>query len=140
MNVIKPIQNSQRIKKEVKRIIKYMIGGGIYFWLGYGIFALGYSVFHWSWFPAKILADLVGWTSNYFIQRYWAFSDQVHLSELQHVGRYITIESVGFVMDYLIIWWLVSIGITPYIGFFISSGFFTVWSYLWYKYWVFSKK
>ena len=140
MNVMKTIKNSQRIKKEVKRFIKYMIGGGIYFWLGYGIFALGYSVFHWSWFPAKILADLVGWTSNYFIQRYWAFSDQVHLSELQHVGRYITIESVGFVMDYLIIWWLVSIGITPYIGFFISSGFFTVWSYLWYKYWVFSKK
>ena len=139
MNVMKTIKNSQRIKKEVKRFIKYMIGGGIYFWLGYGIFALGYSVFHWSWFPAKILADLVGWTSNYFIQRYWAFSDQVHLSELQHVGRYITIESVGFVMDYLIIWWLVSIGITPYIGFFISSGFFTVWSYLWYKYWVFSK-
>ncbi len=139
MNVIKTIKNSQRIKKEVKRFIKYMIGGGIYFWLGYGIFALCYSVFHWSWFPAKILADLVGWTSNYFIQRYWAFSDQVHLSELQHVGRYITIESVGFVMDYLIIWWLVSIGITPYIGFFISSGFFTVWSYLWYKYWVFSK-
>ncbi len=139
MNVMKTIKNSQRIKKEVKRFIKYMIGGGIYFWLGYGIFALCYSVFHWSWFPAKILADLVGWTSNYFIQRYWAFSDQVHLSELQHVGRYITIESVGFVMDYLIIWWLVSIGITPYIGFFISSGFFTVWSYLWYKYWVFSK-
>ncbi len=117
-----------------------MIGGGVYFWLGYGVFALGYSVFHWNWFPAKILADLIGWTSNYFIQRYWAFSDQVHLSELQHVGRYITIESVGFVMDYLIIWWLVSIGITPYIGFFISSGFFTVWSYLWYKYWVFAKE
>jgi len=140
MNAIKTIKNSPRIKKEVKRFIKYMIGGGVYFWLGYGVFALGYSVFHWNWFPAKILADLIGWTSNYFIQRYWAFSDQVHLSELQHVGRYITIESVGFVMDYLIIWWLVSIGITPYIGFFISSGFFTVWSYLWYKYWVFAKE
>lgn len=140
MGAVKTIKNSPHIKKEVKRFIKYMVGGGIYFWLGYGIFALGYSVFHWNWFPAKILADLVGWTSNYFIQRYWAFSDQVHLSELQHVGRYITIESVGFVMDYLIIWWLVSIGITPYIGFFISSVFFTVWSYLWYKYWVFSKK
>lgn len=140
MNIIKTIKNSPRIKKELKRFIKYMVGGGIYFWLGYGVFAIGYSVFHWNWFPAKILADLVGWTSNYFIQRYWAFSDQVHLSELQHLGRYITIESIGFVMDYLIIWWLVSIGITPYIGFFISSGFFTVWSYLWYKYWVFSRK
>jgi putative flippase GtrA len=127
-------------KKELSRFAKYMVGGGVYFWIGYVIFALGYSVFHWNWLPAKILADFVGWTSNYFVQRYWAFSDRVHLSELQHVGRYIFIESIGFVMDYLIIWWLKSIGITPYIGFFISAGFFTVWSYFWYKYWIFAEK
>jgi hypothetical protein len=41
------------------------------------------------------------------------------------------------VLDYAIIGGLKAIGITPYIGFFISSLFFTVWSWLWYKYWVF---
>ena len=126
--------------KELNRFFKYMVGGGVYFWLGYAVFALGYSVFHWNWLPAKILADAVGWTSNYVVQRHWAFADRIHLNELQHVGRYIFIESIGFVLDYLIIWGLKSIGITPYIGFFISAAFFTVWSYFWYKYWIFPEK
>jgi putative flippase GtrA len=127
-------------KQEFQRIAKYMAGGSIYFWLGYAIFALCYSGFHWDWLPAKILADAVGWTSNYLAQRLWAFSDRAHLSEMQHVGRYLFIESVGFVLDYLIIWGLKAIGITPYAGFFVSAGFFTVWSYLWYKHWVFPER
>lgn len=126
--------------KEVNRFLKYWLGGGVYFWLGYGVFALCYSGFHWTWLPSKILADAIGWTSNYIIQRFWAFADRVHLTEMQHAGRYIFIESIGFVMDYLMIWGLKSIGITPYIGFFISSGFFTIWSWFWYKYWVFPEK
>ena len=128
-------------KETVQQFIKYMAGGGVYFWSGYAIFALCYSGLKWNWFPAKIAADAVGWTLNYLVQRYWAFADSGHhLSEMQHVGRYLSIESVGFVLDYLIIYGLNAVGITPYIGFFISAGFFTVWSYLWYKYWVFPKK
>ena len=115
-----------------------MIGGNIYFWTGYAIFAICYSGLNWSLLPAKILADIVGWTLNYLVQRYWTFAgNRLKLSEMQHVGRYITIEVVGFILDYLIIYGLKQIGITPYIGFFISAAFFTVWSYLWYKYWVF---
>jgi putative flippase GtrA len=127
-------------RKEMDRFIKYFTGGGLYFCIGYGIFAIFYSGFHWGWFPAKILADSIGWTINYLVQRLWAFSDRIHLSEMQHAGRYIFIESIGFVMDYLMIWGLKSIGITPYIGFFVSAIFFTFWSYLWYKYWVFPEK
>jgi len=114
-----------------------MVGGSTYFWVGYGVFAVCYSWLHWSWLPAKILADAIGWTLNYLVQRLWAFKDQVHLSEMKHAGRYIAIESVGFVLDYLMIWGLKAIGVTPYIGFFISAAFFTVWSFIWYKYWVF---
>lgn len=120
---------------------KYMAGGSLYFWSGYAIFALGYSLLHWSWLWAKIAADVVGWTLNYGVQRYWAFATQAHhLSEVKHVGRYLFIETIGFGLDYAIIWGLYHIGLTPYIGFFISAGFFSVWSYLWYKYWVFPAK
>jgi putative flippase GtrA len=121
---------------------KYMSGGTLYFWSGYAIFALCYSGLKWPWFPSKVAADVVGWTLNYIVQRYWAFSgpNRQKLSEMQHVGRYLFIESIGFVLDYLIIWGLNSVGITPYIGFFISSGFFTVWSWIWYKYWVFPEE
>lgn len=128
-------------KDLVKQFAKYWSGGAAYFWVGYGVFALCYSVFKWSWLPAKIAADVIGWSLNYFVQRYWAFnSDHLKLSEMQHVGRYIFIESVGFVLDYLIIYGLNEIGVSPYIGFFLSAGFFTVWSYLWYKYWVFPEE
>lgn len=118
-----------------------MAGGSVYFWVGYGVFAIGYSVLHWGWLWAKILADAIGWSLNYIVQRYWAFAGKHRkLSEMQHLGRYLSIESVGFVLDYAIIAGLKYVGVTPYIGFFISAGFFTVWSYFWYKYWVFPEQ
>lgn len=124
-------------KADSTRFLKYLVGGSLYFWVGFGVFALCYSVLHWKWFPAKVLSDVIGWSLNYLVQRMWAFSDHITLGEMQHAGRYITIESIGFVMDYALIGGLVYIGISPYIGFFISGIFFTFWSFLWYKYWVF---
>ncbi len=47
---------------------------------------------------------------------------------------------MDFALDYFIVYWLKGVGITPYIGQFISSGFFTVWKYLWYRLWVFPTK
>lgn len=123
------------------QFLKYMIGGSLYFWTGYAVFALGYSVFHLWWFWAKVAGDIVGWSLNYVVQRYWAFAgEHQKLSEMQHVARYIFIESVGFVLDYVIIGALKAVGISPYIGFFISAGFFSIWSFLWYKYWVFPEQ
>jgi putative flippase GtrA len=135
----KPLNNIdwQRTRKQ---FLKYWLGGWAYFWIAYAVFALCYSGFKWSWLPSKIISDTIGWSLNYFIQRFWAFGDQHHLSEMQHAGRYIFIETIGFFLDYAIIGGLNAIGITPYIGFFISAGFFTVWSFLWYKYWVFPDK
>ncbi len=120
---------------------EYMVGGALYFWVGYGVFALCYSGLKWKWLPAKIAADVVGWTLNYVVQRYWAFAKAGRkLSEIEHIARYVIIESIGFVLDYLLIAVLNHFGITPYVGFFISAGFFTVWSYFWYRYWVFPEK
>jgi putative flippase GtrA len=137
----KPNPDSVITKEWLRQFLKYMAGGGVYFWVGYGIFALCYSAFHWWWLWAKMLADAIGWSSNYFIQRYWAFNNtHKHLREMQHVARYVIIEGIGFGLDYAIIGGLKAVGITPYIGFFISAGFFTVWSYFWYKFWVFPEK
>jgi putative flippase GtrA len=125
-------------KKNSIQFVKYMAGGSVYFWVGYGVFAICYSGLGWNWFWSKVLADIIGWSLNYLVQRYWAFnSEHLRLSEMQHVGRYLFIESIGFVIDYLIIGGLNLVGISPYIGFFTSAGFFTIWSFLWYKYWVF---
>jgi putative flippase GtrA len=119
------------------QFLKFWIGGGLYFWSGYAAFAICYSALHWWWLWSKLAADAIGWTLNYLAQRYWAFAGQHNLREIEHVGRYLFIETIGFILDYLIIAGLNAVGVTPYIGFFISAGFFTVWSWFWYKYWVF---
>lgn len=126
--------------KTAKQFAKYWLGGNVYFFSGYAVFALCYTGLHLWWLWSKIIADIVGWTLNYFVQRHWAFAEQHHLSEMQHASRYIFIETIGFFLDYALIAGLNAIGITPYIGFFISAGFFTVWSFAWYKYWVFPEK
>jgi putative flippase GtrA len=124
-------------RSESVRFAKYMAGGGAYFWIGYAVFAVCYSGLSWGWLPSKIVADIVGWSLNYLIQRLWAFADRATLGEMTHAGRYVFIESVGFVLDYAIIGGLNRLGVTPYVGFFVSAAFFSIWSYLWYKYWVF---
>src|SRR5579884_3713769 len=108
-----------RAKGDIAQFVKYMAGGSLYFWSGYAVFAVCYSVFHLWWLWSKIAADAIGWTLNYLAQRYWAFAEQHSLREIEHVGRYLFIESIGFMIDYAIIAGLKAIGITPYIGFFI---------------------
>jgi putative flippase GtrA len=127
-------------KQTAVQFLEYWIGGNVFFFSGYASFALFYSVLHWQWWQAKLLADTIGWTLNYLVQRYWAFTK----SELtKHEGRnklrYVTLSLVDTVLDYAIVGGLVSLGVTPYIGMFVAAGFFTFWNYLWYRFWVFAK-
>jgi len=123
------------------QFLEYMVGGASYFWSGYLVFALCYSGFGWDWLPAKLVADVVGWAINYAIQRFWAFDNpRLRRREGTTLGKYSLVVAINLALDYLIIWGLKSIGISPYVGFFISAGFFTVWNYLWYRFWVFYVK
>ncbi|MEP7205253.1 MAG: GtrA family protein, partial [Candidatus Saccharibacteria bacterium] len=81
---------------------------------------------------------LCGWTVNFVLQRYWVFKNP---KSREHMGqttwRYIIITLVDFGLNYMILYGLKKVGITPYIGQFISSAFFTGWNYMWYRFWVF---
>jgi len=125
-------------RSNIDQFLEYMVGGTVYFWSGYIVFAAFYSGIGWDWLPAKMLADVVGWTLNYLIQRYWAFnSKSLNRHERRTAGKYVAITLLNLALDYLIIWGLKAVGVSPYIGFFISAAFFTVWNYLWYRFWVF---
>lgn len=127
--------------REVKRITEYLVSGGAYFWTGYLIFFVVDKGLGWSFFWAKSLATLLGWTVNYLLQRYWVFNNpRLAKHQTEVTDRYIVITLVDFVLDYLIVYALKEVGITPYIGQFASAAFFTVWNYLFYKYWVFPDK
>lgn len=128
-------------QREVKRIVEYLISGGAYFWAGYMMFFVCDKVLHLDLWWAKLIANSFGWMVNYVLQRYWVFNNpklRQHQTDVTY--RYIVITLVDFVLDYIIIRLLKSVGVSPYLGQFISSGFFTIWNYLWYKFWVFPQK
>lgn len=139
MRKLKKLKKSQ--VKEAKRITEYMISGGAYFWSGYVAFFIIDKALGKGFFWAKSISTVVGWLVNYGLQRYWVFRNprlKNHQTEVTH--RYVAITLVNFVLDYFIVYGLKLAGLTPYLGQFVSSAFFTVWNYLWYKYWVFPEK
>lgn len=131
----------KRTKREILRITEYLISGGAYFWSGYALFALLWSVLGVSLWWAKLAANVFGWTVNFMLQRFWVFKNpRLTKHKTEVTGRYIFITLVDFMLDYLIVNALKGVGVTPYVGQFVSSGFFTPWNYLWYRFWVFPEK
>jgi len=125
-------------EESYKQVISYLIGGGLYFWTGYLAFYIFYHNFQWTLFYAKVLADIIGWIFNYLINRYWVFTQHALAKHaLKVTDRYIIITLADFLIDYVIVRSLKSAGLSPYIGQFVSAGFFTIWNYYWYKLWVF---
>lgn len=117
---------------------EYMVSGGAFFWAGYAVFFIADRGFHWDLWWAKLTANICGWLVNYLLQRYWVFNNkQLAKHQNEVTERYLFITAVNFLLDYIIVGTLKSAGITPYLGQFASAGFFTVWNYLWYRFWVF---
>jgi putative flippase GtrA len=144
-------------RKLVIQFIEYMVSGGVYFWVGYIAFALFYGVHSdkngflnlnvnfdglgWNLWWSTITSSVIGWTANFIMQRFWVFNNKSLKNHTTQVtGRFMFVTLVDFGLNYLILYGLRQIGISPYIGQFISAGFFTVWNYLWYRYWVFPEK
>lgn len=128
-------------KKELKRMIQYAVTGGAWFWSGYAMFALCYSVFGLDIVPSKIISYTFGLLVNFILERFWVFDSRDARKNLDKVtSKYVVISIINLGIDTGIVWGLSQAGITPYIGQFVSAGFFTVWNYLWYKLWVFARK
>jgi len=118
-----------------------LVSGGAFFWSGYAAFAVFDAVFGWPLFVAKQLANLVGLTVNYVLEDQWVFKNERRAQNHQRrrTSRYIAITFINFGIDYIIVATLKKDGLTPYLGQFVSAGFFTIWNFVWYKYWVFAQ-
>lgn len=131
---------STKSKHISRQFAEYMVAGGAFFWSGYVAFAIFDSIFHLPLFIAKQLANVIGLSVNYVLEDQWVFKKgkAKRQYDKRRGGRYIIITLLNFGIDYLIVLGLKEIGITPYLGQFASAGFFTIWNFLWYKYWVFA--
>lgn len=130
----------RKLKSEIARLIAYSITGGAWFWSGYAMFAFCDQALGLNLWWAKLIANIFGISINFILERTWVFKEKRRHKRLTVVTeRYITLTLCNFVIDYAIIRLLRDrFGISPYIGQFVSAGFFYGWNYLWYKYWVFS--
>lgn len=132
----------KKISKKTKRLViqfaEYIVAGGAYFWSAYIIIVVLTPIIGLWW--ANIIGNGVGVTINFILERYWVFtgSKKRHLTEV--TWKYIIFTAVNFLISYLILKGLQNIGIPVAIGQFVSAGFFTVWNYFWYRFWVFKDK
>jgi putative flippase GtrA len=123
-----------------------MVGGGLYFVTGLIVFAITFNGLNWPWYISKGLADILGWSLNYAVQRYWAFSNsKLKGQDRRVVSRFVLVNAVDLIFDYAIVaaciaWVPLSLNLRPYIGFALSASFTTIWDYLWYRFWVFKPK
>ena len=121
---------------ELVRIAEYLVSGGAYFWSGYFIIVFMTPVIGLWW--ANLLGNTVGVTVNFLLQHYWVFSGSKKPRLTTVSWRYVLITGVNFVINYYILRGLLKLGVVVAIGQFIAAGFFTIWNYLWYRYWVFA--
>ncbi len=138
--------SSMTIEKFVKhrrvvQFLEYLVGGGLFFITGYSVFAILYSGFGWTWWHAKIVGDIAGFSLNYIVQRYWAFNNkQLYKDEGTNRLRYIVVTICNVALDIGIIAGLHALGVSPYIGMIVAALFFTGWNYVCYRFWVFRKE
>lgn len=129
---------TKKRQRQLLQFGEYLVSGGAFFWTGYAVFFVADQGLHWSLWWSKLAANICGWIVNYLLQRYWVFnSKRLSKHQTQVTERYIFITAVNFLLDYIIVSGLKSAGLTPYLGQFVSAGFFTIWNYVWYRFWVF---
>jgi len=132
---------TRRRRKLIIQFVEYMVSGGAYFWSGYFLLNYLYYSLDWSLWWATITSNIFGWTINFILQRYWVFRNPHLKGKLAVVsGRYMVITLADFLLNYVILYYLNQVGITPAVGQFISAGFFTIWNYAWYRWWVFPER
>lgn len=130
----------KRHRRELRRVVAYLVSGGAGFWTGYGVFALCDKALGLSLFWSKLAAYLTVVILNFFLERYWVFWQRNPNRQITRVSiRYVILLGLNFGIDYSIVRGLKALGVTPYLGQFVSAGFFTLWNYLWYRNWVFRR-
>ncbi len=126
-------------RRLLTQLVGYSLSGSARFWSGYGAFFVFDQIFGWPFVVSKQLANVLGLLVEFVLNRYFVFKGLADRSTMTKVSfRFVVVTLVNFAIDYLIVWGLKQAGVSPYIGQFVSAGFFWGWNFLWYRFWVFT--
>lgn len=135
---MKKKQKKSLIKLAIE-FVKLQLAGNILFWGTY----IGYFLLHelrnwpdvWALATASIFAHFLFFIAN----KEWVFDDKTGKRKTSsEIKRFITFMGLNYFINLGIIMGLETyFGITPYIGQFLSGLFFTFWSFIGLRFWVF---
>lgn len=119
--------------------VKLQLAGNILFWGTYIGYFLLFELAGWGYMEALVTASLVSHFFFFLANKEWVFEDETG-------KRKTSVEAIRFAL-FMGLNFFINIGIitglqhyfdiTPYIGQFIAAFFFTIWSFVGLKYWVF---
>lgn len=127
------------MKKSYKKLwiqfLEYVVAGGAWFWSGYFIIVFMTPIIGLWW--ANIIGNTVGLTINFILERNWVFTGSKKRNLTNLSSKYLIFTVINFLLNYLILRSLQNLGIKVAIGQFIAAAFFTLWNYLWYRFYIF---
>ena len=123
-------------KQTLIQFLKYNAGGLLYFASAWCIITFGTASIGLWW--ANVIGNGVGILLNYLVQRFWTFNTSK--KKLSGGWKYVLLTVVNLMLSYYILRLVTGWGVKLWLAQFVSAGFFTVWNWVWYKYWVFKEK
>lgn len=119
--------------------VKLQLAGNILFWGTYIGYFLLFELAGWGYMEALVTASLVSHFFFFIANKEWVFEDETGKRKTSvEAVRFALFMGLNFFINIAIITGLQQyFDISPYIGQFISAFFFTIWSFIGLKYWVF---
>ncbi len=130
---------SQFTFQNLIEFIKLQLAGNILFWGTYLGFPLFHEILKWEEVFALATASIIAHIFFFIANSEWVFDEKGERRKTPgELTRFVIFMGINFFINLGIITGLsYFFGITPYIGQFISGLFFTLWTFIGLKYWVF---
>lgn len=125
--------------QNVLQFIKLQLAGNILFWGTYLGYAFADNVLHNRTWLALAIPSILAHVVFFAVDRNWVFSEKTgkQKTSLEAI-RFVIFMGTNYFINLGIVLGLEKyLGVSPYLGQFISSVFFAVWVWLGLKFWVF---
>ena len=134
---MKQRQKKTLIKRAIE-FIKLQLAGNIVFWGTYLGYFVSDKLLHEPSLLALATASLAAHVVFFIVSRDWVFNAEGTKKPARQIVRFAAFMGLNYFLNLGIIYALQQyFHITPYIGQFLSGLFFTFWSYVGLKFWVF---
>lgn len=122
------------------QFVKLQIAGNIPFWGTYGLFALLDKVFMVDVIVSLFIATLLANSLFFYVDDKWVFADKRgNRKTATEVVKFAVFMTFSAVLTFFITWQLHErLGISPYLGQFISAAISTVVTFIGLRFWVFA--